>query len=172
MAERARTTQSTIAAYEAGRKEPSADTMTRIARAAGLAVTWNLVPAKLLIVETVLEVSDLLAGHQDKEAFRLVADLSHRLDGLTAAELLEETGPDPGSSGDPRWDALIGGIAERAANRAGIRVPTWTEVQARFLTTKWFLSPYASVQASALVDSPPELAKRGVFLHESSLARV
>lgn len=36
LAERARTSQATIAAYEAGRKQPSLDTLARIVRAAGL----------------------------------------------------------------------------------------------------------------------------------------
>lgn len=172
IAARAGTTQSTIAAYEAGRKEPSPETMTRIAKAAGFAVSWNLTPLTCLTVETVEAVGDLLVERREKEAFRLVADLAHRLDGLTRGELIEETRPDPGSTGNHRWDALMGGIVERAAHRGGVRVPSWTAVRSRFLERWWFVSPYRSLHASALVESPPELATRGVFLHESSLARV
>ena len=172
LAERAGTTQSTIAAYEAGRKEPSAETMTRIALAAGLAVSWNLVPAHLLTVATVRAVESLLVEQRDKEAFRLVAELAHRLDALGTGDLIVETRPDPGSTGDRRWDALIAGVVERAAHRGGTRVPSWTAAPSRFLEVWWFLSPYRSLHPSALVESPPELANRGVFLHESSLARI
>lgn len=172
LAERARTTQSTIAAYEAGSKEPSADTMTRIAAAAGFAVTWDLAHVSSLTVLTVQAVTDLLTEGADKEAFRLVADLAARLDRLTPGEFITDTRPDPGSAGDRRWDALIAGVIERAAHRVGVRVPSWTAVPARFLQTWWFVSPYETLHASALVESPPELANRGVFLHESSLSRV
>lgn len=39
------TSHSTIAAYEAGRKEPSVDTFTRLLRAAGFELDQHLVPA-------------------------------------------------------------------------------------------------------------------------------
>ena len=172
LAERAQTTQSTIAAYEAGSKEPSAETMTRIAAAAGLAVAWNLGPVSLVTARPVQAVTELLVETADKEAFRLIADLAARLDRLSPHEFIADTRADPGSTGDRRFDALVAGIVERAAHRAGTRVPSWTAVPARFLDTWWFVSPDKTLHASALVESPPELANRGVFLHESSLARV
>lgn len=171
LAERAQTTQSTIAAYETGKKEPSAETMTRIVNAAGFTVTWNLAPSTLL-VQTVDAVAGLLRESADKEAFRLVADLAHRLDGVPVQEFIRGTRQDPGSTGDRRWDALVGGVIERAAHRHGVRVPSWTATVDRFLDQWWFLSPYLSLHASAIVEAPPELANRGVFLHESSLSRV
>lgn len=172
LAERAQTTQSTIAAYEAGAKEPSAQTMTRIAAAAGLAVTWDLVTTTSVTVRTVQEVTTLIIDAAEKEAFRLVAGLAARLDRLSPGAFIDDTRPDPGSTGDRRWDALVAGVVERGAHRVGVRVPSWTAVPHRFLDAWWFLSPYRSLHASALVESPPELANRGVFLHESSLSRV
>ncbi|HEX9892260.1 MAG TPA: helix-turn-helix transcriptional regulator [Actinomycetota bacterium] len=44
LAERAGTSQPTIAAYEAGRKEPAFSTLVRIIRAAGLDLRTRLVP--------------------------------------------------------------------------------------------------------------------------------
>lgn len=172
LAERAGTTQSTIAAYEAGTKSPSAQTMTRIARAAGFHVTWRLAPRSLLPVRTVEAVAETLLEGTDREAFRLVADLAARLDRLDSQVFIESTRDDPGSVGDQRWDALIAGVVERAAHGHGVRVPAWTAAADRFLDSWWFLSPYRSLHASALVESPPELSNRGVFVHESSLSRV
>lgn len=172
LAERAQTTQSTIAAYEAGAKEPSVRTMTRIAAAAGLAVTWDLVATSSLTVRTVQQVAESLSDGANKEAFRLVADLAARLDRLSRDEFVDDTRPDPGSTGDRRWDALVAGIVERGAHRVGVRAPSWTAVPHRFLDESWFVSPYRSLHASALGETPPELAKRGVLVHESSLARV
>lgn len=172
LAVRAGTTQSTIAAYEAGAKEPSAKTMTRIANAAGFEVSWALAPRSSLTARTVNEVADLLAERGQKEAFRLVAELASRLDRLSAQEFIEVTRADPGSIGERKWDALLAGVVERAAHRHGVRVPSWTATPDRFLDVWWFLSPYKTLHASAMVETPPELANRGVFLHESSLSRI
>ncbi len=146
--------------------------MTRIAAAGGFAVTWDLAPVDSLTVRTVQEVAGLLSGGSDKEAFRLVADLANRLDRLSPATFTALTRADPGSTGDRRFDALVAGVVERAAHRIGARVPTWTAAPTKFLRAWWFVSPYRTLHASALVESPPELANRGVFLHESSLSRV
>lgn len=170
LAERARTTQSAIAAYESGSKEPSAATMTRIAMAAGLVVAWGLRPSSSATARTVQEIG---SGDVDQhEALRLVADLATALTLMDEDDLRAEIAEDPGSCGDARWDALIGGVIERAAHQTGVRVPAWTSATSRFLTSWWFVSPYRSLHASALVDSPPELANRGVFLHEASLVSV
>lgn len=45
LARRARTSQATISAYEAGEKSPSLDTLARIVRAAGLDLRIQLAPA-------------------------------------------------------------------------------------------------------------------------------
>ena len=45
LARRAGTSHSTLAAYEAGRKVPSVATLSRLARAAGYALTVELAPA-------------------------------------------------------------------------------------------------------------------------------
>jgi len=44
LAARAGTSHSTIAAYEAGTKTPSCETLDRIVRAAGFALSWELNP--------------------------------------------------------------------------------------------------------------------------------
>ena len=44
LAERSATTQSAIAAYEGGAKQPSMTTLNRILAAAGWSVAWSLVP--------------------------------------------------------------------------------------------------------------------------------
>ena len=109
---------------------------------------------------------------EEAEALRLAAGLASRLAAMTPEEVARAIEHDPGSTGDRRWDALIAGVVEWAAHRAAVRTPIWTAAQNRFLDEWWFLTPYRSLHASAMVETPAELANRGVFVHESSLSGV
>lgn len=172
LAELSGTTQSAIAAYETGAKEPSSGTMTRITAAAGFAVSWNLIETTSATAGAVQAISATASGGNEPESLRLAADLATRLGRLTPGGFLIDAAVDPGSTGDSRWDAMVAGIVERAAHQVGARVPAWTACPQRFLPSWWFVSPFRSLHASALVDSPPELANRGVFIHEASLGSI
>lgn len=172
LAERAGTTQSAVAAYENGAKEPSMTTLNRLVAAAQLSMSWVLAPVDSPVVRTVEAIGRSLASGEESEALRLAADLATRLAVMTPVEATRAIEQDPGSTGDQRWDALIAGVVERVAHRAAVRTPIWTAAPHRFLDRWWFLTPYRSLHASALVDTPAELANRGVFLHESSLSSV
>ncbi len=78
--------------------------------------------------------------------------------------------PDP--TGDVRWDAMLGGIAEREARRMARPVPGWAGRPDRVLGTWWWLSPVASLRAYTFTHTPPELSVRGVFVSEDSLESV
>ena len=171
LAERAATTQSAIAAYESGSKQPSMATLKRLVAGAGLSIAWSLAPVQSMVSATVEAMAGSLHRHDEHAALRLAAELWGRLAGI-AGDLAAEIEDDPGSTGDQRWDALIGGVVERAAHAAGSRAPVWTAAKSRFLDSWWFVTPYQSLHASALVDTPAELANRGVFLHSSSLESV
>ncbi len=172
LAARAATTQSTVAAYESGAKQPSLATLNRLLGAADLSVAWALAPARSPVLMTVEAIARSLHARRENEALRLTADLSTRLTSMAATDVTTAIAEDPGSTGDQRWDALIAGVVERAAHSACLCTPVWTAAPSRFLNRWWFLSPYRSLHASALVDTPPELANRGVFVHESSLCSV
>jgi len=169
LAGRSATTQSAIAAYEGGTKQPSVATLNRLVRAAGCSVAWSLGPAPSVVHSTVEAIARSLHDDEEHEALRLAADLWTGLASMPADEVAVEIEADPGSTGDRRWDALVAGVVERAAHTAGVRTPMWTCAGGRFLDEWWFLTPYRSLHASALVETPAELANRGVFVHESSL---
>lgn len=76
---------------------------------------------------------------------------------------------EPAPTGDRRWDALLGATAEHLCYHHGVAVPAWSMAPSRFLETWWFISPYRSVHASAMVGTPAAFANRGVFVHASSL---
>lgn len=79
---------------------------------------------------------------------------------------------EPGPTGDRRWDAMLAAAAEHLCYHHGLPVPSWSVDPTRFLERWWFVSPYRSVHASALVSTPAAFANRGVFIHAGSLASV
>lgn len=79
---------------------------------------------------------------------------------------------EPEPTGDERWDAMLAATAEHVSYHHGLAVPAWSAAPARFLDRWWFVSPYRSVHASALVSTPAAFANRGVFIHADSLASV
>lgn len=79
---------------------------------------------------------------------------------------------EPDSTGDERWDAMMAAVAEHLCFHHGLPVPAWSVDPKRFLERWWFVSPYRSVHASALVNTPAAFANRGVFIHAGSLASV
>jgi transcriptional regulator with XRE-family HTH domain len=92
----------------------------------------------------------------------------------------EDAGPDvqprllrarPGSTGDPRWDAFIGALAEHLAYHHGLPLPDWADRDDRFLRRSWFLSDLPSVRAAALAESPAAFRRRGVFVTADFFAR-
>ena len=172
LANRSATTQSAVAAYERGAKQPSITTLNRLLAAAGCSVAWFLGPDRSVVHATVDAIARSLHVGDEQEALRLAADLLSGLAAQPASDVAREIESDPGSTGDRRWDALLGGVVERAAHLAGVRTPVWTAAGSRFLDDWWFLTPYRSLHASALVHTPAELANRGVFVHESSLRSV
>jgi len=76
------------------------------------------------------------------------------------------------STGDARWDALLAATAEHVCYHHGTPVPAWTADPAMFLDRWWFVTPYRSLHASALVSTPASFSNRGVFIHAESLASV
>jgi len=123
------------------------------------------------LVALVNELRSGLERGEDQSLLRVAADWYGRT--LRAEHDLEVVlMNDPGSCGDQRWDALVAGLVERVARLRGMRVPAWVSDPDRYLAQWWFLVPYRSLHASVLVGNVPELANRGVFLHEASLESV
>jgi len=172
LAERAGTTQSAIAAYESGAKQPSVATLDRLVGAAGLRVEWRLAAVPTPLERAVDGVGAALARGDESEMVRYLAELVVDLDRLPPEEVRTIIGAEPDPVGDQRGDALIAGVVEWVAHRAGVPAPSWTRGPERFLDHWWFVTPYRSLHPSALVESPAELANRGVFLHQSSLESV
>jgi hypothetical protein len=73
--------------------------------------------------------------------------------------LLEDV---PDSTGDERWDVLLGGLAEHLAMRDGEAAPGWSAT--RGLRRFWFPFNTPGARAQALVHAPAAFRRRGVFV--------
>ena len=78
----------------------------------------------------------------------------------------------PESTGDPRFDAFLGALAEHLALGHDLVVPEWTNEASRFLDRMWFVSDTKGFRAIALARSPIAFRRRGIFLPADSLKRV
>lgn len=161
------TSQSAIAAYETGAREPSWSVLERIVRASGHLLALELRPDPTLfrLVDLAGELADTA---DDKVRLRLVfeflrgvAEDEHSVRLLVAAE--------PQPTGDVRFDALLAAIAEDVCVHAGIRPPGWVHDAGRFMKGMWWVSDLPSARAAALVHTPASYRRRGIMIDRRDL---
>lgn len=96
-------------------------------------------------------------------------EFSLREGGLSREEAIVER-PEP--TGDVRFDAYLGALAEHLAIAHGLERPRWSVEPGRFLDRFWFVSEVPGFRAIAIAQAPAAFRRRGVFLPERSLHRV
>lgn len=167
LAELANTSQSAIAAYETGTREPTLPVLERMVRAAGyrLRLSVEADPELFRLVELAAEIR-AAGDHATRlrlvfEFLRAAEDEGHHPRLLVAAE--------PESTGDARFDALLAAIAEDLCVKAGIDPPRWVFEDDRFLDRAWWVSDLPSARANALVHAPASYRRRGVMLDRHDL---
>ena len=99
----------------------------------------------------------------------LLDDFALRGDDRAHAEAIAER---PMATGDSRYDAYLGALAEHLAAVHDLERPTWSIEPERFLDTFWFLSEVPGFRAIAIAQAPAAFRRRGVFVPERSLHRV
>ena len=85
------------------------------------------------------------------------------------AEAIAETPP---ATGDPRYDAYLGALAEHLAAVHQLERPAWSIEPERFLERFWFVSEVPGFRAISIAQAPAAFRRRGVFIPERSLHRV
>ena len=169
LAELADTVQSAIAAYEAGTREPTLPVLTRMLAAAGMRLELDITPD-----QSVYRMCDLardivaVKPSDEKHRLRLVFEFLRGVhdDAPPLALLLVV---EPMLTGDERFDALLGALAEHLCVHANIDSPAWVHEPSRFLDHAWWVSNLASARASALVHTPASLRRRGVMIDRRDL---
>lgn len=161
------TSQSAIAAYETGAREPSWSVLERIVRASGHLLDLEILPDPA-VFRLVDLAAELVETADESVRLRLVfeflrgaAEDGHPVRVLVAVE--------PQSTGDARFDALLAAIAEDLCVHAGIHPPDWVHDSSRFLNRMWWVSDLPSARAAALVHAPASYRRRGIMVDRHDL---
>lgn len=78
----------------------------------------------------------------------------------------------PGETGERRFDAFLGALAEHLAASWGLPRPPWAIEGARFLDRFWFYSDVPAFRPLQLAQSPAAFRRRGIFISAGALERV
>lgn len=168
LAQLAGTSQSAIAAYEAGAREPTLPVLDRMISASGHRLGLGLeVDPRLFRLTDLATRIRATSDHERRmrlvfEFLRSANEDGHRLLLLVARE--------PELTGDERFDALLAAIAEDLCVRAGIGPPGWVYGRDRFLNGFWWVSDLPSARARALVHAPASYRRRGVLVDRHDLS--
>ena len=179
LATRAGVPQSTIAAIEAGRRNPTVDLLTRIAERGGLGLEFRVTRAPTdsaaatgRRVAEALATADHELGWREDAALRAVLDLRDRLlraDGAALAALVADP---PTLSENSRWDAFVAGVVEEICCRANQNPPPWTQEPERFTRPFWYLADGETFREWELLTVPAALLRHGVLAAARELESV
>ena len=119
-------------------------------------------------------LAGIAIGVRAGEGFRFAVrefldEFALRADDASRARAIAER-PDP--TGDPRYDAYLGALAEHLAAAHGLERPSWSVRPDRFLDRFWFVSDVPGFRAISIAQAPAAFRRRGVFVPERSLHRV
>lgn len=83
---------------------------------------------------------------------------------------LSRLADDPGLSGNPKLDALMGAVGEHLCRRWNLAPPEWTDQPERFLSHPWFMGG-ERMKGFNLVESPSSYRRRMIFTEAEPLRR-
>ncbi len=162
-------TQSVIAVYEGGRREPSLPMLQSLIEAAGHTANVDATPDRRLY--RLADVADDLIQSDDQTdsaRMRYVFEFL-RAAGETEHAVLLLIAREPRETGDPRFDALLAAVAEDLAVHAGVAPPAWVFKAGRTIDGLWWASDLPSARAHALVHTPASYRRRGIMIDRHDL---
>jgi len=170
LARAAGTSETNVAAYERGAKEPSPATVGRLRLLLAAGAQSPIFRFRLLTVPAAAAAirRGLRQGWSTADLLRVVREcLSNAKWAAAPADRSAFFSP-PSTTGDRRWDALLAGAVEHYCLEKGYDVPGWTRGKA--VRGLWFVT--AGAAPLALASSPPSLRVRGVVLDRAELTSV
>jgi len=169
LAELADTSQSAIAAYEAGEREPTIPVLQRMVSATGHRLLIEIDSNRSLyrLSDLALDIKKMPKRDITKrmrlvfEFLRGAEEDGHSLQLLITAE--------PQLTGDTRFDVLLAAVGEYLAVKHDIPPPRWVQSKTRFLDGAWWISAMPSARVRALVHTPASFRRRGVMIDRRDL---
>lgn len=169
LARRAGVPASTVARVEQGVHDPTVGMLARLLGAAGEALDLEVAPPpRTSLAALALSAWDPERGPGDEidwTRMRLVVD--EILEGRTP---LQDAIVDPPCRIDPRFDALLAGLAEQLADDAGVPPPGWCKA-VKPLAEPWEAPGTAKMRARARAETPPRWRARNVWFAADNLWR-
>lgn len=128
----------------------------------------------MTLAATSVSVANALARNaNDDDLLRLVIQAADNFSSLDNDEARAEFLREPAPTGDPRYDALLAGLAVFLVQRAGLpTTPDWTRDECRFLQRMWWvgLPQDSGRRAFVLQRTPAYFKARGVMFNTDNLA--
>jgi transcriptional regulator with XRE-family HTH domain len=168
LARRAGTTQPAVAAYESGARTPNLATLSRLLDGCEHDVEVLARPrvrrGAASLAELSPTISEDLAGDSESDAVRLLFGFADDFRGSLRPGQIALIAEEPPATGDARFDAALGGMAEFFAAEARIAAPLWVNSPERFVEPWWFLASRRAFDAYTLANTPALFARHGVFI--------
>jgi hypothetical protein len=117
---------------------------------------------------TLVELANYLAAaHDDRDKWRLVAELLEEYRHEPAVVRVALLADEPPSTGDERWDVFLAALAEHLAARDGRGAAAWAAD--RRLQVFWFPFDTSAARVDAVVHAPASFRRRGIFVAPGEL---
>ena len=170
MARIAKTSQSAIAAYEAGDREPTVPALQRMLAATGhnLMIAFEADRNIYRVADLARDIRKTSIKNRERR-LRLVFEFLREVD---TKELTLRVAVEPESTGDQRFDAMLAALSEDLCVSNGVSPPSWVFADQRFLDSAWWVSNLKSARTRALVNAPASYRRRGVMIDRHDLTSV
>lgn len=175
LAERARTSQPAVAAYESDARVPTLATLERLLDACDCDLEVLSRPRLRRHAASLRDLSeqvrsDLAAG-LERDATRLLFGFGDDFRGSPRPGKIALIRDEPLPTGALRFDAAFAGLAEFFAAEAQVPVPEWVNEPGRFAEPWWFVTSRPAFHAYVLARTPASLARHGVFIAREAFDR-
>jgi transcriptional regulator with XRE-family HTH domain len=171
LAERSGVAASAISQIEAGKRNPSYETVTRLIASTGgqlVSVPTRIDTAASLALQI---AEDVRAGKQ-AYALRAFIQLNDNLCSVEGSTRLALCMTEPAPTGSKRWDAAIAALVAYRLRQQGVLAPTWVNDPSRFLGKVWNISEGTYSFVVDVNDVPKEFLERGTLVAARDLESV
>jgi transcriptional regulator with XRE-family HTH domain len=168
LAQRARTAQPAVAAYETGARTPTIATLERLLGACDHDLEMGAAPRVRRGASSLHELApvirDDLADGRESDARRLIFGFADDFRGSSRPGRLALIEEEPALTGHAGFDAALAGLAEFFAAEADIPSPSWVNGPGRFAEPWWFVATRPAFHAYTLANTPAVFVRHGVFI--------